>query len=68
MLTLNSPQVVQETTLRWKRDCKVAIVPTMGCLHEGHLALVDRARLYADKVVVSLFVNPLQFGPHEDFE
>jgi len=68
MLTLQSPEVVQETTLRWKRESKIAFVPTMGALHEGHLRLVRRAKDLAPKVIVSIFVNPLQFSKGEDFE
>ncbi|MCZ6559614.1 MAG: pantoate--beta-alanine ligase [Gammaproteobacteria bacterium] len=68
MQTLDSVEPLQTVIARWKsQGHKMGLVPTMGDLHEGHLSLVRLAREKADRLVVSVFVNPLQFGPDEDF-
>jgi len=67
MQIVSEPGQMQEIASRWKREAStVGLVPTMGALHEGHIELVRRARGESVRVVASLFVNPTQFGPHED--
>ncbi|OKY27318.1 MULTISPECIES: pantoate--beta-alanine ligase [Thalassotalea] len=67
MITLNDISSLRETINQWRQQgFKIAFVPTMGNLHAGHIALITEAHKHADKVVASIFVNPMQFGQNED--
>lgn len=69
MRVIESDENLASYITRWKKKGKtIGFVPTMGFLHEGHLALMRMAQQYSDKVVASIFVNPRQFGPEEDLD
>lgn len=69
MITNSDLKTLRATLREWRRaGLTVALVPTMGNLHEGHMSLLARARAISDRSVVSIFVNPIQFGRGEDYE
>jgi pantoate--beta-alanine ligase len=69
MLEVTNRQELRDVLGRWRKaDQKIALVPTMGNLHAGHLALMEEARALADRVVATIYVNPTQFGAGEDLD
>ncbi len=68
MDTVTTIAAVRERVRGWRREgLRVAFVPTMGNLHAGHMSLIEAARRHGERFIASIFVNPMQFGPNEDF-
>lgn len=68
MFIIEQPNILNKLVTQWHCNGKhVALIPTMGNIHEGHIALINEGHLYADKVIVSIFINPMQFTCMKDF-
>ena len=68
-MLVHTIEEVKNNVNEWKKQgLKIGVVPTMGALHDGHASLIKKAVETCDKVIVSVFVNPIQFGPSEDYD